>query len=128
MSDPVQECLNALDALYNHPDPAVKHAADLWLIGLQKEKVAWQVADQLLHRASQPEHAYYFAANTLHSKLLFSCNELADAAHRRAFRDSLVTHIHRFKNGSNTVKTRLALCVACLGVHLVVRHKAAAAT
>jgi hypothetical protein len=123
MVDRISDCLRALDALYCSENASVKPAANAWLIGFQKEPIAWQVADQLLHRTDFPpnliEPAHYFAATTLHTKLLFGFNELTDVAHRRAFRDSLLSHIHRFKNGKGAVKTRLAICVACLTVHLL---------
>jgi len=119
MSDPLSTCLQALDALYNNPDGSVKKQADQWLTQLQKEPMAWQVADQLLHRPSLPEQAYFFAATTLHSKLLFSFHELSESTHRLSFRDSLMTHLQRFKNGTDLVKRTLEICMACLGVHLM---------
>lgn len=118
-ADPVTQCLSAMDALHNNPAKDVQRQADDWLIQMQKQTIAWQVADQILHRPGLSEQAYFFAAQTLHSKLLFSFNELADAAQRRAFRDSLVGHIARFKTAPRSVRSRLSLCVACLGVHLL---------
>lgn len=118
--DPCAQCLSALDALYNHADPAVKRSADQWLTAFQVDRGVWSVADALLHRGGLHETAYFFAANTLLLKVQYSFAELTDAAQRAAFRASLLSHVARFAvNGSTLIRSKLAQCVACVAVHLL---------
>ena len=119
--DPLSQCLSALDALYSsNPDPALQRAADTWLIAFEKDRTVWMVADQILHRQGLPEHAYFYAVNTLLAKLQFFFTELSEPTHRSSFRDSLLSHALRFAStGSPTVRSKLAQAVACLTVHML---------
>ena len=66
----VSAFLSAFAALHHHPEPAVKAAANAWLMGFQDAALAWQVADAVLHRPSLDDEVYYNAATILRQKLL----------------------------------------------------------
>jgi len=119
-ADPnLSQCLAALDSL-NGADtaPATRHDADRWLIQFQQSSDAWRVAHQLLHQQGLPEYTHYYAASTLYGKLLFHFGELRDATWRAQFKQSLRAALVSF-SGSSKVRTRLAMCVAALGVQLM---------
>jgi hypothetical protein len=79
----VSSFVSALSALHEHPDPAVKSAANVWLMRFQESSSAWQVCDALLHTPGQAEDVYYNAANILRQKLLHSYNELPGQQQQR---------------------------------------------
>ncbi|GFS32677.1 ARM repeat superfamily protein [Actinidia rufa] len=58
----------ALNALYHHPDDAVRMQADRWLQEFQRTIDAWQVSDNLLHDASSNQETLIFCSQTLRSK------------------------------------------------------------
>lgn len=63
------QLLEALNALYHHPDPKVKDEADRFLEQWQQQVEAWSVADAVLHDPSQSMEAHYFCAQTLRTKV-----------------------------------------------------------
>jgi hypothetical protein len=58
------------------------------------------------------------AANALRSKILYDFHELPDSPTRVSFFQSLLTNVTNFAAGPQLVRTRLALCVASLAVHV----------
>jgi len=116
--NPIQECLAALDALYNHQDKAVKDKANTWLTEFQRKPQAWTTADQILQRPGLSQYAYFYSSNTLRTKLQLDFADLSTAQARRSFRDSLLNHCVRFKDGPQVVRTGLAVCMATVAVHL----------
>lgn len=69
MSDPRQQLLQAINALYAHPDQEVKRQASTWLEHWQQSLEAWSVSDAVLHDQSCPMDAQYFCAQTLRTKV-----------------------------------------------------------
>ncbi|THU56155.1 hypothetical protein C4D60_Mb11t14270 [Musa balbisiana] len=93
----------ALNALYHHPDDAVRGRADRWLQDFQRTIDAWQVSDNLLHDANSNMETLIFCSQTLRSKVQRDFEELPSEAFR-PLRDSLY----------------ICVAVAALAVHVSV--------
>ncbi|KAH7550395.1 hypothetical protein JRO89_XS13G0184600 [Xanthoceras sorbifolium] len=107
----------ALNALYHHPDDAVRMQADRWLQDFQRTIDAWQVADNLLHDASSNLETLIFCSQTLRSKVQRDIEELPSEA-VRALQDSLNILLKRFHKGPLKVRTQISIAVAALAVHV----------
>ncbi|KAK4370861.1 hypothetical protein RND71_010336 [Anisodus tanguticus] len=107
----------ALNALYHHPDDAVRMQADRWLQDFQRTIDAWQVADNLLHDASSNQETLIFCSQTLRSKVQRDFEELPSEAFC-PLRDSLNTLLKQFHKGPPKVRTQISLAVAALAVHV----------
>lgn len=108
----------ALTALYHNPNSKAKEQASAFLDQLQRSPFAWQIADQLLCQRACDKNTSYFAAHTMRSKIYYSYVELP-ADSRSSLRDSLLSHVTRFRSGPQPVATQLALAVADLAVQMV---------
>ncbi|XP_061570250.1 transportin-3 isoform X2 [Cololabis saira] len=106
----------AVQALYNDPDPAGKERASLWLGELQRSMYAWEISDQLL-QLRQDVESCYFAAQTMKMKIQLSFFELPAETHN-ALRDSLLIHIQNLKDLSPIIVTQLALAIADLALQM----------
>eukprot|EP00898_Chlorokybus_atmophyticus_P004078 jgi/Chlat1/4671/Chrsp3S05637 len=104
--------LQALQALYHHPDEGVKKAADRWLEEFQHSVEAWQVTDGLLHDDSIAMEVQYFCAQTLCTKVQKDFEELPPGA-GLSLRDSMLVLLARFANGPPA----LCLATAALAAH-----------
>ena len=71
MASSQQHLLEAINALYNHPDEKVKKQADAWLEEWQQSVEAWSIADAVLHEKHGSLEAQYFAAQTLRTKVSY---------------------------------------------------------
>lgn len=107
----------ALNALYHHPDDAVRMRADRWLQEFQRTIDAWQVADNLLHDTSSNIETSIFCSQTLRSKVQRDFEELPSEAFR-PLRISLNTLLKSFHKGPPKVRTQISLAVAALAVHV----------
>ncbi|XP_057514793.1 transportin MOS14-like isoform X2 [Actinidia eriantha] len=107
----------ALNALYHHPDDAVRMQADRWLQEFQRTIDAWQVSDNLLHDASSNQETLIFCSQTLRSKVQRDFEELPSEAFR-PLRDSLNSLLKTFHKGPPKVRTQISLAVAALAVHV----------
>lgn len=107
----------ALNALYHHPDDAVRMQADRWLQEFQRTLDAWQVADNLLHDPSSNLETLIFCSQTLRSKVQRDFEELPSEAFR-PLRDSLNSLLKKFHQGPPKVRTQISLAVAALAVHV----------
>jgi len=119
MADPATKAqlLEALQALYHHPDDAIRKQADRWLGDWQRSTTAWSIADNVLHDANATMEAQYFCAQTLRTKVQRDFEELpADAAD--GLRTSLVTLLLRFSRGAPPVRTQLCLALAAIPPHM----------
>ncbi|KAF3437138.1 hypothetical protein FNV43_RR19891 [Rhamnella rubrinervis] len=107
----------ALNALYHHPDDAVRVEADRWLQDFQRLIDAWQVADNLLHDATSNLETLIFCSQTLRSKVQRDFEELPSTAFR-PLRDSLNNLLRKFHKGPPKVRTQISIAVAALAVHV----------
>ncbi|KAF4349554.1 hypothetical protein F8388_012242 [Cannabis sativa] len=107
----------ALNALYHHPDAAVRMEADRWLQDFQRTLDAWQVADNLLHDASSNLETLIFCSQTLRSKVQRDFEELPSEAFR-PLRDSLNNLLRKFHKGPPKVRTQISIAVAALAVYV----------
>ncbi|KAL3835139.1 hypothetical protein ACJIZ3_009875 [Penstemon smallii] len=107
----------ALNALYHHPDDAVRMQADRWLQDFQRTIDAWQVADNLLHDPASNIETSIFCSQTLRSKVQRDFEELPSEAFR-PLRVSLNTLLKSFHKGPPKVRTQISLAVAALAVHV----------
>ncbi|XP_022767957.1 transportin MOS14-like isoform X5 [Durio zibethinus] len=107
----------ALNALYHHPDDAVRMQADRWLQDFQRTIDAWQVADNLLHDATSNLETLIFCSQTLRSKVQRDFEELPSEAFRQ-LRDSLNNLLKKFHKGPPIVRTQIGIAVAALAVHV----------
>ena len=67
-----QTLLDAVQALYHHPDDNVKKQANAWLEAWQRSLDAWSTSDAVLHDSSSSIEAQYFCAITLRTKVCYS--------------------------------------------------------
>ncbi|CAA0826639.1 ARM repeat superfamily protein [Striga hermonthica] len=107
----------ALNALYHHPDDAVRMQADRWLQDFQRTIDAWQVADNLLHDSASNIETLIFCSQTLRSKVQRDYEELPSGAFR-PLRVSLNTLLKSLHKGPPKVRTQISLAVAALAVHV----------
>ncbi|KAL3819335.1 hypothetical protein ACJIZ3_005240 [Penstemon smallii] len=107
----------ALNALYHHPDDAVRMQADRWLQDFQRTIDAWQVSDNLLHENGSNLETSIFCSQTLRSKVQRDFEELPAEAFR-PLRVSLNTLLKSFHKGPPKVRTQISLAVAALAVHV----------
>ncbi|KAL8529708.1 hypothetical protein ACS0TY_006957 [Phlomoides rotata] len=107
----------ALNALYHHPDDAVRMQADRWLQDFQRTIDAWQVADNLLHDTASNIETSIFCSQTLRSKVQRDFEELPSEAFR-PLRVSLNTLLKSFHKGPPKVRAQISLAVAALAVHV----------
>ncbi|XP_076926427.1 transportin MOS14-like [Bidens hawaiensis] len=108
---------DALNALYHHPDDAIRSQADHWLQNFQRTLVAWQVSDNLLHDSSSNVETLIFCSQTLRSKVQRAFEELPSEAFR-PLRDSLNNLLKKFHKGPPKVRTQISLAVAALAVQV----------
>ncbi|CAN1753553.1 Transportin MOS14, partial [Linum perenne] len=118
----------ALNALYRHPDDAVRMEADRWLQSFQRTLDAWQsmifnlkcflqVADNLLHDAASNLETLIFCSQTLRSKVQRDFEELPSEAFR-PLQTSLNTLVKKFHRGPPKVRTQISIAVAALAVQV----------
>ncbi|KAK8982744.1 hypothetical protein V6N11_046656 [Hibiscus sabdariffa] len=107
----------ALNALYHHPDDAVRMQADRWLQDFQCTIDAWQVADNLLHDATSNPETLIFCSQTLRSKVQRDFEELPSEAFCQ-LRNSLNNLLKKFHKGPPIVRTQISIAVAALAVHV----------
>jgi transportin-3 len=68
-TDSTEHTLNALQQLYNDPDPSVKSGANEALQHFQKTQEAWNTANTLLLTQDLPLESRLFAAQTFRKKV-----------------------------------------------------------
>jgi len=104
--------------LYQHPDPAVKQAADAALQRFQESDAAWTIASELLGDAD--ETVQFFAAQTLYSKVqqvAKGYQKADDAALLQGLVPMLQKHISS-QAIAQRGRQRLVLALAAVAVHL----------
>jgi transportin-3 len=109
--------LEAVQALYHHPDHEIRKFANDWLEDFQYTVDAWQVSDSVLHDQNSTIEALYFCAQTLRTKVQRDFEELPPNA-PLSLRDSLMTLLVKFREGPGTVRTQLCLAMVALAVQL----------
>lgn len=105
-----EQMIQALQALYSSPDPAVKKQADDWLTQFQQTPLAWQVGDQMLTSPETPADFRCFAAQTMRTKVQFDFYELPVESYG-SLRDSLLSHLERFAGSPENHATHTVLAV-----------------
>ncbi|CAJ1383125.1 unnamed protein product [Effrenium voratum] len=116
----MEQALPALQALYASSDPGTKKEADDdWLTKFQQTPAAWQVSDQLLSQADAPMQFRFFAAQTMRTKVQFDFYELPADDSYTSLRDSMLTHINRFRAAEHApIHTMLAIALADLAIQM----------
>ncbi|XP_024389574.1 transportin MOS14 [Physcomitrium patens] len=109
--------LEALQALYHHPDPSIRNNANQWLDDFQHTFDAWQISDSLLHDQSSSLEALYFAAQTIRTKVQRDFEDLPASA-PTSLRASLMALLMKFRQGPAAVRTQLCLAMAALAVQM----------
>eukprot|EP01018_Ginkgo_biloba_P004333 Gb_28911 [translate_table: standard] len=109
--------LEALKALYHHPDQQIRRDANRWLQDFQRNVDAWQVSDSLLHEPNSNLETLIFCSQTLKSKVQRDFEELPPASFV-PLRDSLKNLLKRFCKGPNKVRTQISIAMAALAVHV----------
>ncbi|KAG0561064.1 hypothetical protein KC19_9G034400 [Ceratodon purpureus] len=117
MGDQRATLLEALQALYHHPDPSIRNAANQWLDEFQHTMEAWQISDSLLHDPSSSLEALYFSAQTIRTKVQRDFEDLPPSA-PLSLRASLMALLMKFRQGPATVRTQLCLAMAALAVQM----------
>lgn len=88
--------------------PPQRKAADDWLKQFQRSEGAWAILDQLLRSPGLEETGYFFAAQSIKSKVRYDMKQLRDGD-RENLGSSLMTYIHTFRHGPLTVRKQLCL-------------------
>lgn len=83
MATGAQQLIEALQALYTHPDDKVKKQASEWLEQWQQSVEAWSISDAVLHDRSCSSDAHYFCALTLRTKASLTPPSLAELCYQR---------------------------------------------
>ena len=63
------QVLQAVHALYHHPDEGVKKQANDWLDAWQQSQEAWTISSTILRDPKSGLDAQYFCAQTLRTKV-----------------------------------------------------------
>ncbi|CAG9129252.1 unnamed protein product [Plutella xylostella] len=111
----------AISALYETNPNAKndKEKASTWLGDVQKSIHSWKIADELLQQ-KKSEQSYYFAAQTMRSKVQHNLAELP-AESLLSLRDSLVAHLKETSGDTSpAVLTQLCLALADLALQMPV--------
>jgi len=85
-----------------------RRAADNWLKVYQRSQGAWSTSDQLLRAQGVDETAYFFAAQTLKSKVRKDMQQL-EPQQREALAATLMQYLQIFRHGPLNVRTQLCL-------------------
>ena len=111
-----QAVAEACAVLYSQaPDPSRTAAADSYMRRFQESPAAWEVCDQMLNTDALPAAATFFAVQTLRAKVADSFDELpAEAV--LPFRDAMLAHLTKHREGGRAVVTQLCLSVAGIAV------------
>ena len=105
-AEQVWEMVQALNNPQSTPDQ--RRAADEWLKVYQRSKGAWTTLDQLLRAQGLDPTGYFFAAQTLKSKVRKDMQQL-DPPSRDALAATLMQYIQTFRHGPLNVRTQLCL-------------------
>jgi transportin-3 len=106
-----------VQALYHHPDPSIRNAANQWLDDFQHTMEAWQISDSVLHDPSSSLETLYFSAQTIRTKVQRDFEDLPPSA-PLSLRASLMTLLMKFRQGPAAVRTQLCLAMAALAVQM----------
>ncbi|KAH3731981.1 armadillo-type protein [Pelomyxa schiedti] len=122
MADPlIQQVVSQLAAMHTQTEgnfPAQK-AAIAWVQGFQNKPEAWMVSDQLLRTSfpTRDSEIHHFAATTLHTKIRRDFKDLPREAHA-SLRDSLLSHMMRYKADQLWVLEKVCMCIAALSIRM----------
>ncbi|KAK6636318.1 hypothetical protein RUM43_009977 [Polyplax serrata] len=107
----------AVVALYHNQNWSEREKASQWLTELQKSVYSWKIADEMLQEKRDLE-SYYFAAQTMRTKIQYSFHELPPETHI-SLRDSLIQYLEQVNDYTNTVVvTQLSLALALLSLQM----------
>ncbi|WFC97613.1 Nuclear import receptor [Malassezia yamatoensis] len=116
-TDSTEHTLNALQQLYNDPDPSVKSGANEALQHFQKTQEAWNTANTLLLTQDLPLESRLFAAQTFRKKITFDLQQLPLEA-QLSLRDTLLDALNLYARGPRVVQTQLCLAIAALALQI----------
>ncbi|GBG62363.1 hypothetical protein CBR_g30317 [Chara braunii] len=112
------QVLSAVQSLYHDFDVARQAAANQWLMKFQRERAAWQVANDILSSenvfGAQLE-LQHFAAQTLRRKVYDHLDELAPEE-RNALMHALLMHARKFSYGPPQLLKQICLALAGLAL------------
>ncbi|KAL4538826.1 hypothetical protein Ndes2526B_g02895 [Nannochloris sp. 'desiccata'] len=108
---------DALAALYDNTEPALREQASRWLEEWQQSPEAWSMAHEVLQQENAGLEAHYICAQTLRTKVQRDFEELPPNA-AISLRDTLVDLLLRYAKGQAPVRTQLCLAIAALATHL----------
>jgi transportin-3 len=113
----MEEAVSALQTLYLGTNPAQKQQANQWLQEFVNRVESWTICDQMLQNPALTHEIYYFAAQTLHTKAVSALEDLPQEA-RHGLRQSLLSHLARFKASPQIITIQLSLALAALALQM----------
>ncbi|XP_028408410.1 transportin-3-like [Dendronephthya gigantea] len=113
---PMEQVLQAVEALYSNQSAEGKEAASKWLEDLQSSFFAWEIADQLL-TAKQSTTSCFIGAQTMRTKIQYFFHELQPAQYE-SLKNSLLDHITHLYHSTPAILNQLCLAVADLAVQM----------
>ncbi|GAA5899857.1 hypothetical protein JCM5296_006198 [Sporobolomyces johnsonii] len=113
----IQQVVQALNVLYQDPDPAAKEKANAWLGEFQKSNEAWATSQLILFAPDAPVEPKLFAAQTFRTKISYDLEQLPPAQ-LLPLRDSLLTALRNFASGPRVILTQLCIALADLALQL----------
>ncbi|GAA5966217.1 hypothetical protein JCM21900_003336 [Sporobolomyces salmonicolor] len=113
----IQQVVQALNVLYQDPDPAAKEKANAWLGEFQKSNEAWATSQLILFAPDAPVEPKLFAAQTFRTKISYDLEQLPPVQ-LLPLRDSLLTALRNFASGPRVILTQLCIALADLALQL----------
>ncbi|GAA5924291.1 mRNA transport regulator MTR10 [Sporobolomyces koalae] len=113
----IQQVVQALNVLYQNPDPIAKEKANTWLGEFQKSNEAWATSQLILFAEDAPVEPKLFAAQTFRMKITYDLEQLPEAQ-LLPLRDSLLTALRNFASGPRVILTQLCIALADLALQL----------
>ncbi|GAA6059173.1 hypothetical protein JCM10212_005518 [Sporobolomyces blumeae] len=113
----IQQVVQALNVLYQDPDPSAKEKANAWLGEFQKSNEAWATSQLILFAPDAPVEPKLFAAQTFRMKISYDLEQLP-AEQLLPLRDSLLTALRNFASGPRVILTQLCIALADLALQM----------
>lgn len=114
----IEQVVAATRAALEAPESEeLRKQAERYLNAFQASNQAWMLSDQMLRLPEASPVAFFFAAQTLRTKLRYDFRHLPGEAHA-PLRQALLNHLQRFKAGPKDVRGQLCSAVGLAAMHM----------
>lgn len=112
----VENVEKAVNLFYNSDSYEQKHVHE-WLNNLQNSPQAWSIVWDILS-TSRSSQIHFFAASTLHIKLMRNWDEIPESEYEN-FKENMLKLIVKFATGPKIVLNRLCIAFASFIIHTI---------